>query len=301
MKKWAPAAYVPSSANRVRLGIRLVNSPTVVVLIATLLAAGCTRHYPVEGVVLRTAADRREVVVSHGPIPGYMDAMAMPFAVRDPALLQNVVAGDRVRFDLTVTATSSVIESLAIISAPRADPGLQRIPAVSRLVPIGQPFPDFSLQDQHGNAFTLSGLQGQVVLVTFIYTRCPLPDYCPLLMANFARIKKEFTESLGKGLALVTITFDPQYDTSEVLSRYGAKYGAEDGGWYLLTGSKEQVREVTELFGIEFYPDEGMITHSMLTTVIAPDGRLFAALEGKNYSIEQLADVVRAARRQSLP
>jgi protein SCO1/2 len=239
--------------------------------------------------------------VSHAPIPGYMDAMAMPFTVRDSALLKDVAAGDRVRFDLAVSATSSVIDRLDIVSAPRVDVALQRTPAVSKLVPLGQPFPDFSLLDQHGKPFALSQLKGQVVLVTFIYTRCPLPDYCPLLMANFARIKKEFAPSLGHGVALVTITFDPQYDTSEVLSRYGAPYGSDDGGWHLLTGSTEQVRHVTELFGIEFYPDEGMITHTMLTTVIAPDGKLFATLEGKNYSIGQLADIVRAARQQPLP
>jgi len=275
----------------------------------TLLAlAGCTRHYQAEGVVLRSAPETREVVVSHAPIPGYMDAMAMPFTVRDSALLKDVAAGDRVRFDLAVSATASVIDRLEIVSAPRVDVALQRTPAVSKLVPLGEPFPDFSLLDQHGKPFALSQLKGQVVLVTFIYTRCPLPDYCPLLMANFARIKKEFAPSLGHGVALVTITFDPQYDTGEVLSRYGAPYGSEergsqeggsdDGGWHLLTGSTEQVRHVTELFGIEFYPDEGMITHTMLTTVIAPDGKLFAALEGKNYSIGQLADIVRAAQQQ---
>jgi protein SCO1 len=280
-----------------------VKKQTIALLasIAALLAAGCTDRYQVEGVVLRNMPERGEVTVSHAAIPGYMDAMVMPFTVRDPAMLADVAAGDRIEFDLVVSATQSVIDRLAIVSAARTDTGLLRTPAVPMLVPIGQPFPDFALVDQRGRPFTLSSLKGQVVLVTFIYTRCPLPDYCPLLMANLAQIKKAFAATLGREVSLVTITFDPKYDTSEVLSTYGAHYGAEGDGWYLLTGTTEQIQRVTAQFGVEFYPEEGMITHTLQTTVIDPEGRLFAALEGKKYSIRQLADVVRAAQKERRP
>lgn len=267
----------------------------IVVASTAVFVVGCTDRYSVEGVVLKSAPQRREVTVSHAAIPGYMDAMVMPLSVRDPALLENVKPGDRVKFRLVVSRKESFIDQLSIVSAARANAGLLRTPSASTLVPIADPVPEFELIDQHGDRFALSSLRGQVVLVTFIYTRCPLPDYCPLLMTNLSRIKKQYASSLGRKISLVTITFDPKYDTSEVLARYGAQYGVDGPGWYLLTGSPEQIQHVTELFGIEFYPDEGMIAHTLQIAVIDPNGRLFAAIEGKDYSIKQLADVVRAA------
>jgi protein SCO1/2 len=133
------------------------------------------------------------------------------------------------------------------------------------------------------------------VLVTFIYTRCPLPDYCPLQMANFAQLRERLGERIGRDVTLLTITFDPRYDTSEVMARYGTSYGADGIGWRLLTGTPAEIERVTEAFGIEFYPEEGLITHSLQTAVIDREGRLFAAIEGRDYSVQQVLDVVNEA------
>ena len=265
------------------------------ILCMVMLAAGCAKRYPVEGVVLRSSPERNEVTISHRDIAGYMPAMVMPFKVRDPTLLQGVNPGDRIEFRLVVSRSESYVDQLSIVSAARSDAGLLRSPASATLAAIGTVFPDFALLDQNGKLLTLSALRGQVVVVNFVYTRCPLPDYCPLLMGNFAALKERFAPQLGRDVTLLTITFDPKYDTQEILAHYGARYGAGAPGWYLLTGTTEQIQRVTEAFGIEYWPDEGLITHSLQTAVIDREGRLYATLEGKGYSIQQLIDVVQAA------
>jgi protein SCO1 len=245
----------------------------------------------VEGVLVTSSPARDQLTISHDPIPGYMDAMVMPFRVRDVAALPEAAPGDRLRFRLVVTKAESWIERVSVLSAARRDAGLARSPAEPVLVPIGAPMPDFSLVDTRGERVSLSGLRGQVVLVTFIYTRCPLPDYCPLQMANFAQLR----ERLGRDVTLLTITFDPRHDTSEVMARYGATYGADGVGWRLLTGTPAEIERVTEAFGIEFHPEEGLITHSLQTAVIDREGKLFAAIEGRDYSVQQVLDVVNEA------
>lgn len=269
----------------------------VIAAVAALLTvtAGCAHRYAVEGVLVKASPTRDQLTISHDPIPGYMDAMVMPFRVRDPAALPDASAGDRLGFRLVVTKSTSYIDRVSVLSAARRDAGLQRSPVAPVLVPIGAPMPDFSLIDTSGKRVTLAELRGQVVLVTFIYTRCPLPDYCPLQMANFAQVKDRLGAQLGREVTLLTITFDPKYDDAQVMSRYGANYGADGRGWKLLTGTPEEIQRVTEAFGIEFYPEEGLITHSLQTAVIGRDGRLFAAIEGREYSVQQILDVTREA------
>jgi protein SCO1/2 len=259
------------------------------------LLAGCAHRFNVEGVLLKTAPEREEITVSHDPVPGFMDAMVMPFKVRKPDALPALNPGERIRFRLVVTKSGSYVEQVQVLSPARPDTGLLRSPMAPVLTPIGGGVPDFSLVDGFGQRLTLSQLRGQVVLVSFIYTRCPLPDYCPLQMANFREVKAELGDHVGRDVTLLTITFDPRNDTPEVMARYGAGYGADGKGWSLLTGTPQEIQHVTEIFGIEFWPEEGLITHSLLTAVIDREGRLFAALEGKDYSVEQLVDVAKAA------
>jgi protein SCO1/2 len=256
---------------------------------------GCAARHAASGVVVAVSPDAREVTISHDAMPGYMDAMVMPFAVSDPALLDGVAPGDRVQFRLSVSRSRSLVDRLRIVSAARPDAGRQRSPAAPVLVPVGGRVPDFSLVDQRGETVTLYGLRGHVVLVTFIYSRCPLPDYCPRLMLNFGEVKRQFADRVGRDLTLLTITFDPKHDTSEVLARYGESFGAEGRGWRLLTGPPAEIQRITEAFGIEFWPEEGLITHTLQTAVIDRGGRLFATIEGKDYSLRQLTDVVQAA------
>jgi len=267
----------------------------VVLALFALSACPATKRFEVTGVVLKNDA-RGQLTVSHEPIAGYMDAMAMPFTVRAVEEAAGIHPGDRISFRLNVTQSSSFIDRIRVLSAARRDAGLLRSPQSKSLIDLGMPFPDFTLVDQNGEQRSLHALNGQVVVVTFIYTRCPLPDYCPRMMTNFREIAERLRDRMGRDVTLLTITFDPRYDTSEVLARYARFYGVSSPGWYLLTGTSEQIQRVTEAFGIEFWPEEGLFTHTLQTAVIDPQGRLFGTLEGKAYTVQQLADLVQAAQ-----
>lgn len=259
-------------------------------------AMGCTdsRHYDVTGVVMKKGPGA-ELTVSHDPVPGYMDAMVMPFTLRRADDADALSPGDRIGFRLTVSETRSHIDQLRLLTPARTDAGLLRSPTRSTLVPVGAPVPEFRLVDQHGESRTLSALRGQAVVLTFIYTRCPLPDYCPRMMLNFREISERLEGRLGRDVTLLTITFDPRHDTREVLARYARFFKVQGPGWHLLTGSPEEIQKVTEAFGIEFWPEEGLFTHNLQTAVLDRQGRLFGTLEGKEYSVQQLADLIDAA------
>lgn len=253
---------------------------------------GCAQRHSGRGVVLHVEPEAGRVTLSHEAIPGYMDAMVMPLDVRPPASLAPLGAGDRVAFRLRVAKGRSWIDRLDLLSAPRRDAGLLDSPARPRLVPIGAPIPDFSLVDHHGRRVSLAALRGQVVALTFIYTRCPLPDYCPLMMTNFKAVARQFASRLGQDLSLLTVTFDPGFDSVEVLGRYARTHKADGPGWHFLTGTTTEIGEVCAAFGLEFWPEEGLITHALQTAVIDREGRLAGTIEGKDYDSKQLADLI---------
>jgi protein SCO1 len=224
-----------------------------------------------------------------------MDAMVMPFTVRDPKVVADVRPGDRIAFRLNVRDGQTDIDQVRLLSAAPADIGLLNTPAVSTLVKPGEPVPDFTLTNQDGNPVSLSSLRGKVVAVTFIYTRCPLPDYCPRMITNLQAVERRFPERVSKDLALVAVTFDPQFDTPERLKEYAQFFKSDKPGWQFLTGSRDDIARVTQLFGVEYWPEEGLITHTLQTAVIDKEGKLAAQAEGKDYSGQQLADLVGSA------
>ncbi len=258
--------------------------------------AGCTaRRYPVSGLVLRIDKKQQAILVSHGKIPGYMDAMAMPFRVRDPGVLDILRPGMRVEFQLVVGNKESYAEGVQLQGGRQvaADPN-PPAPPLGNSVAVGETVPDFELTDQAGGKVKLSDFSGKVVAVTFIYTRCPLPDYCPRLSSNFADLQKRFPDRLGRDLFLFTITLDPQYDRPEVLAQYARGWKANAHGWRFLTGPMPEIRRVCGVFGVEFWPDQGQITHSLRTGVIDRGGRLAANLSGNDFTPKELGDLIDA-------
>jgi protein SCO1/2 len=223
-----------------------------------------------------------------------MDAMAMPFDLQGKARRVKLTPGDRVRFRLSVTSDRSWVDRIDVISAAPVDAGLQQSPSVPVLIPVGAHVPDFDLVDQSGAAVSLSSLKGRVVAVTFIYTRCPLPDYCPRMVENFRAIRSRFQAQMDRELVLLTISFDPTYDTPQMLAAYAASNRAGGPGWHFLTGDSAKIERVCNAFGIQYWPEEGMITHSLETAVIDRDGHLAATVEGKDFTPRQLGDLVAA-------
>jgi protein SCO1/2 len=271
--------------------LRIARIGSVLVLATS---AACAHHYTTAGLVLRIDQPGAIVTISHDAFPGFMDAMAMPFDLRGSARDAKLTPGDRVRFRLSVKSGRSWVDRVIVVSAAPVDAGLQNTPAMPVLVPVGTAMPDFELTDQAGAPVALSGLKGKVVAVTFIYSRCPLPDYCPRMVENFKAVRARFADRMDRDLVFLTISFDPRYDTPAVLTKYAASQRAGGPGWHFLTGDPAKIERVCNAFGIQYWAEEGLITHSLQTAVIDRDGRLAATVEGKDFTPQQLGDLVGA-------
>ncbi len=254
------------------------------VLFVSVLAA---KTIPMDGIVVSLDPARSTMVVSHRPVPKYMGAMVMPFRVEDPAELLGLHAGSRVRFDLIIDNARSMARHVR--SAGETDAA---IPLPKDWKRIGEVIPDFTLTDQNSRQVQPSELRGKVVAVNFIYTRCPLPDVCPRLAANFAVLQRRFAARLGKDLVLLSITIDPQFDTPEVLHDYAKRWGADPEGWRFLTGTAPAIQKVAGNFGLVYWPDEGALGHNSTTTILDRNGRVAAIVEGSSFRVNQLGDLL---------
>ncbi len=262
------------------------------------------QRYQVTGLILKIDRPHRTFVASCSEIPGYMEAMVMPISVVEEKALDGLQEGKMVDFTLVVEAKDSHAENIRIHEYQSAEnePMLARRlqllskvgetnPAMSELA-TGQRVPDFTLTDQANRPVSLSQFTGKVVAVTFIYTSCPLPNYCFRLSNNFGRLAKRFAAQMGRDLVLLSITFDPVHDRPEVLAKYGATWHADPNSWHFLTGSQADVQAVCRKFGVDFWPDESTLTHSLHTVVIGRDGKLAANFEGNDFTAVQMGDFV---------
>jgi protein SCO1/2 len=263
------------------------------------------QQYAVTGMVLRVDPPHKTFVVSCQSIPGYMDAMVMPFEVREAKDLDGLTPGAEVDFTLVVEKESSYAEHLNIrrYESVEQDPltarRLKLLNQLShpgststRVLAIGQRVPNFTLTDQNRHAVTLSQFSGKVVAINFIYTSCALPNFCFRNSNNFGVLQKRFKERMGKELVLLTVTFDPQRDQPDVLARYARTWKADPATWHFLTGSVPDIQHVTNLFGVDYFPDEGLMDHSLHTAIIDRRRRLVANIEGNKFTADQLGDLV---------
>lgn len=244
--------------------------------------------------VLSVNSARQTMTVSHRDISGYMPAMVMPFHVESTEDLAKLRPGSRVHFELKVGRHSSIarrVKSDAAVAEGVNKDEEFRVPVPTGKVVTGNSMPDFLLTDELSRPVSLSSFRGKVVVADFIYTRCPLPDVCPRLSANFALLQKKFRQELGEDLVLLSITIDPQYDQPAVLRDYAKRWRA-DRAWHFLTGSAEQIQKTAGYFGLVYWPEEGVLTHTSATGIIDREGRLAALVEGSSYPVRQLVDLV---------
>ena len=284
-----------------------VGSMIAVVLLVAGTAAAADKECTVKGMVLRSDPANRSFVVSHEKIVGLMESMIMPFDVRDARDLQGVVPGAIVEFTLVVGDTSAYATKITVrrYQSVEQDPRTARRLAVmkkmaglaSTPLEVGAQVPDFTLIDQARQRVTFSSLAGKVLAINFIYTRCALPQFCLRVSNNFGVLQKRFQKELGKDLVLLTITFDPERDTPEALATYASQWKADPKTWHFLTGPVADVRKVCALFGVDYFPDEGLMNHSLRTTIIDRRGKILANIEGNAYTPEQLGDLVLIALR----
>jgi len=279
--------------------------PEILLGIAACLASGpvwAAQHYSVTGLILKLDESHRTFVASCSAIPGYMEAMVMPFVVREAKYLHGLAPSMLVDFTLVVEPDDSYVENIQIHDYQNVEQeqlavrrlqlldGLDSTGPAARMLELGQQVSDFALTDQTGRRVTLSQFSGKVVAATFIYTRCPLPNYCFRLSNNFGRLQKRFTDRVGRDLMLLTITMDPVHDLPEVMANYAKTWKADPDSWRFLTGPPAEVQKVCRQFGVNFWPDEGNLTHSLHTIVIDRQAKLAANFEGNEFSAQQLGD-----------
>jgi protein SCO1/2 len=261
------------------------------------VASHAERH-AAQGIVVRVEPASGIVIVAHQPIAGYMPAMTMPLRADRARDLDGLTPGARIAFELHVNPRQSRIRKIRRLDGQPVTNGegaVIQLPKPANQRRVGDPVPDVPLLDQAGRPVRLSQFRGQWVAVQFIYTRCPLPDVCPRHAAHFAYLHRLY----GPRLQLLTVTVDPQYDTPSVLSEYARRFAADGEHWRFLTGTDEQVRDFGGLFGLVYWPDEGVITHTSATALISPEGRLDALLEGSTHRADQLRALIDARLRPS--
>jgi protein SCO1/2 len=157
---------------------------------------------------------------------------------------------------------------------------------------IRQTVPDFGLTNQAHRRVALSQLRGKVVALNFIYTSCALPQFCYRMTNHFGVLQSRFQGAAGRDLVLLSITFDPARDTPERLAEYAKEWKADPARWHFLTGPAADIERVAAMFGLDYFPDEGLINHSVRTVVIDREGRLVANVEGNRFTAQQLGDLV---------
>ncbi|MBK5291548.1 MAG: SCO family protein [Acidobacteriia bacterium] len=260
---------------------------TTSTLLCCLALTGCAKRYRMEGMVVAVRPDPPTVTISHRAVAGFMPAMTMPFLLDAPSQLQGISPGARVQFDLVVNKARSRVRSLRLAAAAPADSDFI-IPVAPEKLAVGSTVPDFELTDQLGRPTRLSGSNGKVRAINFIYTRCPLPEVCPRLSAAFASLQRRFSSDL----MLLSVTLDPRHDRPPILARYAASLHANPDRWRFLTGSESSVTAVARSFGLVHWAEVGVIVHSSYTAIIDRKGRLAALVEGSSFPLEQLASLV---------
>jgi protein SCO1 len=272
-------------------------------LLTTMAAGACSRgadarQYELTGQVLEVRSDRNQVVIRHQDIPNFMPGMTMPFTVKPSSLMADVRAGDLVTATLVVEevdAYLSAINKTGTAPLPAEAPA----PAEPIALQPGQAVEDAALVDQDGEPFFFSGLKGHRDALTFIYTRCPLPDFCPLMDRQFQSLQKTIAATPAlSDVRLVTVTLDPAYDTPAVLKPYAAKLQADPARWSFLTGDVKAVNAFATQFGlyIEHDPEKPVdIIHNLRTGVVDANGRLVKIHTGNSWTTTELLDDITAA------
>jgi protein SCO1/2 len=255
------------------------------------------KHYDLKGKVITIDKERRELTIAHEDIKDYMSGMTMAFSVKDDWVYEIAAPGNQITATLVVDGTQSWLEDVVITEDSTPVSGA---PAVEGADPnVGDQVPDYRLINQDGKTIRIQDYKGKALLLTFIYTRCQDPNQCTLMSSNFAAIDQELQkqpELYGK-THLLSISFDPAYDTPKVLRSYGAahtgKYSDETFvHWEFASGSADEVKGIAKFFGLRYYQDTSsgteQVIHSLRTAVIGPDGKIVKVYRGNEWKPEDL-------------
>jgi protein SCO1/2 len=267
------------------------------------LLSGCRyeQRYTVRGRVVGFGDDARTIVVEHEAVEHLMPAMTMPFTLARGETHASLDAGDAVRFTLVMARDSTWIQDLERLPDDEGarHPAGATVPAepapAGRLLRPGDLVPPIRLIDQDGAPFTLNDYRGRALLLTFVYTRCPLPDFCPRLSGQFKVIEGRLKEQAGDRARLLSISFDPAHDTPAVLAAYARRYTQDAAYWRFATGAPGEITRATSLFGVAYRGEGPTLDHNLATALVGPDGRVHTIWRGNEWTPEEAVAAVLAA------
>src|SRR5262245_50709234 len=279
---------------------------TAVALSLALLASGCSGapdryEYKLQGQIISIAPDHMDATIKHEDIKGFMSAMTMPYKVREAKEYENLAPGDLINATLVVVSNDAYLKDVkkvgdAPLEKPPAEAAMPSASSGFELLKLGQPVPNGKFLNQDGKPTTLEAFRGSAVLVTFIYTNCPLPTFCPLMDRNFVAIQNKLkAEKNALNARLLTVSFDPVTDTPPVLKKHAEKRGADPRIWTFLTGDRDEIDQWASRFGVSVsraMNDPRDITHNLRTAIIDRQGNLVQTYTGNEWSPDKvLADM----------
>ncbi len=265
--------------------------------------ADATTSYAASGVMEKIAPDRHTATIHNYEIPGYMAEMTMDFPVGDTNELNAISPGDVITFTVVVGKNNSWIQNVKR-TGHTAPVGTNEMQAASGLTPDlgpGDRLPDGSLTAEDGRQIHFSDFRGQVVAFTFFYTRCPLPDFCPMMNKNFAAARTliSSTDNAPTNWEFLSISFDPAIDTPAMLGSYAGLFRGEDRGhWLFAAASTNALATLAPALDLMVVRQGNGISHNLRTVVLDPQGRIYRQFDGNQWTARQLADAILAAARQ---
>ena len=282
-------------------------------LCGLLLALGCKREttappisattnqtYSVRGVVQAVAPDFHHATIKHEKIPGYMAAMTMDLSVKNTNELKSISAGDEITFTLVVTANDDWIENIQRTGQSAAPTPAPTWRVVESELNVGDTLPDYSFTSENGQPVRFSNFRGRAVAFTFFFTSCPLPEFCPRMNKNFLEARKILTADTNApaNWQLLSISFDSDFDTPEILSGYAKFYrGADADRWLFAVASTNTLANLAPKVDLNFWRENGSISHNLRTVVLDGNGKISKQFDGNDWTPEQLADAIRAAAK----
>lgn len=263
--------------------------------------------HPLKGIVRSVAPESGRVLIRHEEIPGLMKAMTMPFEPANSSILEELNPGDAVEGTLHVVkqdgavrdyqlrdlhVTKAVPRKSVVVDLSRGKAQVRDVPERMR---VGENVPDFTMTTQDDKKIKLSEMRGQVVVLTFVYTRCPMPDFCPLMDRKFSELASHLAAfpERARQVRLISVSFDPEHDTPELLRKHAASRGANPPLWTYAVASREELAKVAPRLGLIFAPDGSEIAHNLCTAVIGPDGKLARLEVGRQPNRWSTADFLK--------
>jgi protein SCO1/2 len=258
------------------------------------------QRFELRGKVVAIDRNAGAVTLAHEAIPGYMAAMTMTYPLNDKWAFDVLKPGQTVHATLVVASDRAWLEGIVVTEEAKPESASLAPPESARPL-LGEEVPDFALINQDGKRIHLHQYHGQALLLTFIYTRCPLPDYCPLMSKNFAKILEEVRRdpALSPSTHLLSISIDPEYDKPAVLRAYALDCAGNPppfDHWEFASGTPEQVRKVAEFFGMKYWTEGGQIIHALVTALIGPDGKVVKIYRGNEWQPAQVVSDLRDLR-----